>query len=197
MPINSKCVPFCKHTCKIPASSSYLDKSGQLRKSTLVFLASRDSESPQDLTKDSLDKESSCGGNDDLETKSEDTFGGSNTPPNPAPSSVAPPPLIPFSPGVPPPSSIVGNPLQQMVTITNSLTALPPNASPNSPGGMPFRNNAALGGRPANKVPLPPISQQQFDKYSHINTELLVRKVRPESSFLALVRVAPLDLTNK
>ena len=96
------------------------------------------------------------------------------------------PPLIPFSPSKSSAAAVVPtNPLQQMVTITNSLTALPPPplSSPTSPA-MSFRNNGSAGsgsGRPCggggNKMPLPPISQEQFDKYSHINTELLVRKV--------------------
>ena len=42
---------------------------------------------------------------------------------------------------------------------------------------------AAEARRAANKMALSPISQEEFDKYSHINTELLVRKVR----FLSLI----------
>jgi hypothetical protein len=137
-----------------------------------IFLFfNRDSDSPQDLSKDAIDKES-CSFNEE-DTKSED--GPSSPPSTPASSSGPvtvgpPPPLIPFSPQSAP--SCNTNPLHQMVSITNALTALPPHSSPTSP--LSFRNN---GSRPTNKVVLPPISQQQFDKYSHINTDLLVRKV--------------------
>ena len=130
------------------------------------FLDQRDSESPQDLSRDTLvEKEHSINEED---SKSEDPSSPPTTP-RPGPS-----PLISFSP-----HAKNNNPLQQMVTITNSLTALPPPplGSPNSPmsaAAASFRNN---GGRPTNKVTLPPISQEQFDKYTHINTELLVRKV--------------------
>ena len=132
----------------------------------LFFLDQRDSESPQDLSRDTLaEKEHSINEED---SKSEDPSSPPTTP-RPGPS-----PLISFSP-----HAKNNNPLQQMVTITNSLTALPPPplGSPNSPmsaAAASFRNN---GGRPTNKVTLPPISQEQFDKYTHINTELLVRKV--------------------
>ena len=87
--------------------------------------------------------------------------------PNPA-AGLGPSPLLAFGAGK------NANPLQNMVNITNSLTSLPPPplGSPTSP--LSFGSN---GGRPNNKMTLPPISQEQFDKYSHINTELLVRKV--------------------
>ena len=57
------------------------------------------------------------------------------------------------------------SPLQRMASITNSLMSsaavppLPPHPS-----------------RPAKAV-LPPITQQQFDQYSSINTELVVKRV--------------------
>ena len=122
-------------------------------------LDQRDSESPQDLSRDALVEKESFNEED---SKSEDPSSPPTTP-RPGPS-----PLISFSPNK------NNNPLQQMVTITNSLTALPPPplGSPTSP--MSFRNN---GSRSQQKMALPPISQEQFDKYSHINTELLVRKV--------------------
>ncbi len=57
------------------------------------------------------------------------------------------------------------SPLQGMASITNSLT--------NQPLPAPYR--------PAQrsiKAILPPITQEQFDRYSDINTEELVRTVR-------------------
>ena len=51
------------------------------------------------------------------------------------------------------------------------------------PAGGGSSAAAAEARRAANKMALSPISQEEFDKYSHINTELLVRKVR----FLSLI----------
>ena len=135
----------------------------------------RDSESPQDLSRDTLlDKESF----NEEDSKSEASP--PSTPQSASGSNRPPPPLIPFTTKTP------GNPLQQMVSITNSLTALPPPplASPTSAlsfrsnGGANSASSAAAARVAGNKMALPPISQEQFDKYSHINTELLVRKVR-------------------
>lgn len=66
------------------------------------------------------------------------------------------------SPAFPPTSA---SPLQGMASITNSLTAQPLHA----PYRPPQRSYKAV---------LPPITQEQFDRYEHINTEELVRKVR-------------------
>ena len=131
----------------------------------LLFADQRDSESPQDLSRDALTEKESFHEED---SKSEDPASPPMTPlPNPA-AGLGPSPLLAFGAGK------NANPLQNMVNITNSLTSLPPPplGSPTSP--LSFRSN---GGRSNNKVTLPPISQEQFDKYSHINTELLVRKV--------------------
>ena len=140
-----------------------------------VIFRERDSESPQDLSRDTLlDKESF----NEEDSKSEASP--PSTPQSASGSNRPPPPLIPFTTKTP------GNPLQQMVSITNSLTALPPPplASPTSAlsfrsnGGANSASSAAAARVAGNKMALPPISQEQFDKYSHINTELLVRKVR-------------------
>ncbi len=80
-------------------------------------------------------------------------------PPGPPP----PPPVAPLLP----PSGKAGeaSPLQGMASITNSLTSqpIPP----------PYRPTQR-----SYKAVLPPITQEQFDKYDNINTEELVRKVR-------------------
>ena len=62
---------------------------------------------------------------------------------------------------------IVGSlsPLQRMASITNSLVSQPP-----MPGQPPIN-------RP-NRASLPPITQQQFDRFSHLNTDEVVRRVR-------------------
>ena len=65
--------------------------------------------------------------------------------------------------GLFPPTS--NSPLQGMQSITNSLTSQPLH----SPYRPPQRSYKAV---------LPPISQEQFDRYEHINTEDVVRKVR-------------------
>lgn len=91
-------------------------------------------------------------------------------------SSPAPPALLPLSdsktssPGAtqsgPDDLATSASPLQRMQSITNSLlsqSSLPP--MPNTPQ------------RPAKAV-LPPITQQQFDQYTNVNTEDIVKKVR-------------------
>ena len=61
------------------------------------------------------------------------------------------------------------SPLQRMASITNSLVSQSPPISFSSGGGgaqRPLRNT------------LPPISQQQFDRYSHVNTDDTVRRIK-------------------
>ena len=53
-----------------------------------------------------------------------------------------------------------------MASITNSLVTHP--VLPNGQGGMGTRNHKAV---------LPPITQQQFDKFQHLNTDEVVRRV--------------------
>ena len=57
------------------------------------------------------------------------------------------------------------SPLQRMASITNSLVTHPP-----LQGGPGHAN------RPMRAV-LPPITQQQFDLFSHLNTDETVRRV--------------------
>merc|ERR1719438_750793 len=52
-----------------------------------------------------------------------------------------------------------------MASITNSLVSQPP-----MPGQPPIN-------RP-NRASLPPITQQQFDRFSHLNTDEVVRRVK-------------------
>ncbi len=59
-----------------------------------------------------------------------------------------------------------GSPLQRMASITNALVSQPPPV--NFPGSSP---------RPL-KHALPPISQQQFDRYAHVNTDDTVRRIK-------------------
>ena len=59
-----------------------------------------------------------------------------------------------------------GSPLQRMANITNSLVTTPPSVS----FGCPSRANL--------KTALPPITQQQFDRYSHLNTDDVVRRIK-------------------
>jgi homeobox protein cut-like len=61
------------------------------------------------------------------------------------------------------------SPLQRMASITNALVTQP---------HLPA-HAAGLQPRPHRAV-LPPITQQQFDKFQHLNTDELVRKVRQE-----------------
>ena len=56
------------------------------------------------------------------------------------------------------------SPLQRMASITNSLVSQP------SLPGQPQVN------RPS-RASLPPITQQQFDRFSHLNTDEVVRRV--------------------
>jgi hypothetical protein len=58
------------------------------------------------------------------------------------------------------------SPLQRMASITNALVSQPPPV--NFPGTSP---------RPL-KHALPPITQQQFDRYSHVNTDDTVRRIK-------------------
>ena len=57
------------------------------------------------------------------------------------------------------------SPLQRMASITNSLVS-----QPNMPGQQQMN-------RP-NRAALPPITQQQFDRFSHLNTDEVVRRVK-------------------
>jgi homeobox protein cut-like len=58
------------------------------------------------------------------------------------------------------------SPLQRMASITNSLVS------------HPHLPNSGSGGYPSRPKPcLPPITQQQFDKFQHLNTDETVRKV--------------------
>lgn len=63
------------------------------------------------------------------------------------------------------PSSTNVSPLQRMASITNSLVSGPPMT-----GSMPMNQKPM-------KAILPPITQQQFDQYSSMNTEEIVKKV--------------------
>ena len=58
-----------------------------------------------------------------------------------------------------------GSPLQRMASITNSLVTTPPSVS----FGCPRANF---------KTSLPPITQQQFDRYAHLNTDDVVRRIK-------------------
>ena len=63
------------------------------------------------------------------------------------------------------PSSTAASPLQRMASITNSLMTSPPLSAGNPISQKPM------------KAVLPPITQQQFDQYSNMNTEDIVKKV--------------------
>ena len=60
------------------------------------------------------------------------------------------------------------SPLQRMASITNSLVSHP---------HLPGMGAGAHGGNRPNKPCLPPITQQQFDKFQHLNTDETVRRV--------------------
>ena len=60
------------------------------------------------------------------------------------------------------------SPLQRMASITNSLVSHP---------HLPGMGAGAHGGGRPNKPCLPPITQQQFDKFQHLNTDETVRRV--------------------
>ena len=87
---------------------------------------------------------------------------------SPAVLASAPPPLPPAGP----PSAGAGgpsgggdaSPLQGMASITNSLTTQPLHA-PYRPAQRSY------------KAVLPPITQEQFDRYENLNTEDLVKRV--------------------
>lgn len=68
------------------------------------------------------------------------------------------------------------SPLQRMQSITNSLLAA---------AGQGFGAQQFAQQRPSKAV-LPPITQQQFDHYSNLNTEDIVKRV---SAFLCKARV--------
>ena len=57
------------------------------------------------------------------------------------------------------------SPLQRMASITNSLVTQPP-----------LTGGGGHGNRPMRAI-LPPITQQQFDQFSHLNTDETVRRV--------------------
>jgi len=71
--------------------------------------------------------------------------------------------LFPNSPNLEDNTS--GSPLQRMASITNALVSQPPSVSFGTPQ-RPLRNA------------LPPITQQQFDRYSHLNTDETVRRIK-------------------
>lgn len=71
--------------------------------------------------------------------------------------------LFPNSPNIDDNTS--GSPLQRMASITNALVSQPPSVSFGTPQ-RPLRNA------------LPPITQQQFDRYSHLNTDETVRRIK-------------------
>ena len=83
-------------------------------------------------------------------------------PPPPPPGPVPPPA------GAPPPGD--ASPLQGMASITNSLTTQPLHA-PYRPAQRSY------------KAVLPPITQEQFDRYENLNTEDLVKRVRKSVSY--------------
>ena len=64
------------------------------------------------------------------------------------------------------------SPLQRMASITNSLVT-----------GPPLSATHGLSQKPMKAV-LPPITQQQFDMYSNINTEEIVKRVSTITFFL-------------
>ena len=76
------------------------------------------------------------------------------------------------------PSSAAGDgvsPLQRMQSIANSLMTA---NNANKPGaGLGFNSQQLGAGKPLRAV-LPPISQDQFDRYSNINTDDLVHRVK-------------------
>ena len=77
-----------------------------------------------------------------------------------------PPPLPPAGPptGAGGPGGGDASPLQGMASITNSLTTQPLHA-PYRPAQRSY------------KAVLPPITQEQFDRYENLNTEDLVKRV--------------------
>lgn len=84
-----------------------------------------------------------------------------------------------FTPDAPPSDSPTGaasatslSPLQRMASITNSLVSQPHMAQ--------HQNHHAQ--RPLRAV-LPPITQQQFDKFQHLNTDDTVRRVSSIDGF--------------
>ena len=62
------------------------------------------------------------------------------------------------------------SPLQRMASITNSLVTQNTMAGGGGHGNRPLR------------AVLPPITQQQFDQFSHLNTDETVRRVSTENS---------------
>ena len=58
------------------------------------------------------------------------------------------------------------SPLQRMASITNSLVSQSPPVSFSPTSQRPLRST------------LPPITQQQFDRYSHVNTDDTVRRIK-------------------
>ncbi|XP_069979828.1 homeobox protein cut isoform X30 [Penaeus vannamei] len=66
--------------------------------------------------------------------------------------------------------SVSASPLQRMASITNSLMT-----------GPPISTGSPLTQKPLKAV-LPPITQQQFDQYSNMNTEEIVKKVKEQLS---------------
>merc|ERR1719394_2212665 len=73
------------------------------------------------------------------------------------------PPMFPGPPGFLG-SHGMDNPLQMMASITNSLVSQP----------LPSPSMAAM----KMKAVLPPITQQQFDHFSHLNTDEVVRRIK-------------------
>ncbi|KAK8378110.1 hypothetical protein O3P69_018818 [Scylla paramamosain] len=66
--------------------------------------------------------------------------------------------------------SVSASPLQRMASITNSLMT-----------GPSIPTNAPVPQKPLKAI-LPPITQQQFDQYSNLNTEDIVKKVKEQLS---------------
>merc|ERR1719295_1324012 len=79
---------------------------------------------------------------------------------------------MPQKPGFPFPQSpkmednSSGSPLQRMASITNALVS------------QPSQVNFGTPNRPNLKNVLPPITQQQFDRYNHLNTDETVRRCK-------------------
>ncbi|CAL4090804.1 unnamed protein product, partial [Meganyctiphanes norvegica] len=66
--------------------------------------------------------------------------------------------------------NVTASPLQRMASITNSLMT-----------GNPITSSSQINNKPLKAV-LPPITQQQFDMYSQMNTEDIVKKVKEQLS---------------
>ncbi|XP_040579143.2 LOW QUALITY PROTEIN: homeobox protein cut [Lepeophtheirus salmonis] len=84
--------------------------------------------------------------------------------PNPTSGSASP---VSGLPGIESISAVAAlSPLQRMASITNSLVTQPPQTA------------SSCGNSRPNRAILPPITQQQFDRFSHLNTDDTVRRIR-------------------